>query len=72
VGSYFDPTNKIGDTETFRVVSKLLAQESHNIAHLEDGNSSSLTQNVRLLRDVRPIAVGAPVSCLAWGLLDTE
>lgn len=41
--------------ENATLVSRLLSNHSFEICHLDDGNSPSLTQNVRLLRDqIRP------------------
>lgn len=46
------PIVKVGETEGFRVVASMLNRDSHHICELEDGNDPSLTQNVRLLRDM--------------------
>jgi hypothetical protein len=45
------------DTDTFKLVSKLLSQEVSHISAAGGGNSAELTQNVLLLRDSRHIEV---------------
>ena len=42
---------QMSDVDAFKLVSRMLSTEAHHIAPMSQGNSSELTQNVRLLRD---------------------
>ncbi len=44
---------KINNNENFLVLHKMLAKYSHKITDIEAGNNPELTQNVRLLRDLK-------------------
>lgn len=58
-----DAEAKVGDTEQFRMVAKLLARESHHIADIIDVNDPALTQNVRLLRAMPSASESSWDSC---------
>lgn len=53
--SFFLKDTGFTGAENATLVSRLLSNHSFEICHLDDGNSPTLTQNVRLLREqVRP------------------
>nr|CCA19219.1 aspartyl protease family A01A putative [Albugo laibachii Nc14] len=46
----FDECKGLTNAQIASLVSQLLSKHSHEICHLQDGNASALTQNVKLLR----------------------